>query len=172
MSNVRSPLCLLSTASGLAPCGQGRLLLSMKPYKISMRLWRQVGKRHSPLTVCSLWIPCRSYSDSCFLDSPLYPELADVQWYGQEKAKPGTLVWTSRPQSDRLNAILRSPHCLSFALPRHTVTLHQLWPSALFPPVSASPHNSKTWLRRHYGRFRSHCVSPGSLAYREPGTCP
>ncbi|EPQ15558.1 FERM domain-containing protein 4A [Myotis brandtii] len=33
-----------------------------------------------------------SYSDSCFLDSPLYPELADVQWYGQEKAKPGTLV--------------------------------------------------------------------------------
>ncbi|EPY89201.1 hypothetical protein CB1_000128016 [Camelus ferus] len=34
----------------------------------------------------------RSYSDSCFLDSSLYPELADVQWYGQEKAKPGTLV--------------------------------------------------------------------------------
>ncbi|XP_077025493.1 FERM domain-containing protein 4A isoform X9 [Tamandua tetradactyla] len=33
-----------------------------------------------------------NYSDSCFLDSPLYPELADVQWYGQEKAKPGTLV--------------------------------------------------------------------------------
>ncbi|XP_036043502.1 FERM domain-containing protein 4A isoform X6 [Onychomys torridus] len=33
-----------------------------------------------------------SYSDSCFLDSSLYPELADVQWYGQEKAKPGTLV--------------------------------------------------------------------------------
>ena len=36
--------------------------------------------------------PCRSYGDSCFLDSSLYPELADVQWYGQEKAKPGTLV--------------------------------------------------------------------------------
>lgn len=35
---------------------------------------------------------CRTYNDSCFLDSPLYPELADVQWYGQEKAKPGTLV--------------------------------------------------------------------------------
>lgn len=34
----------------------------------------------------------RSYNDSCFLDSSLYPELADVQWYGQEKAKPGTLV--------------------------------------------------------------------------------
>lgn len=34
----------------------------------------------------------RSYTDSCFLDPPLYPELADVQWYGQEKAKPGTLV--------------------------------------------------------------------------------
>ncbi|XP_049737912.1 FERM domain-containing protein 4A isoform X1 [Elephas maximus indicus] len=33
-----------------------------------------------------------SYSDSCFLDSSLYPELADIQWYGQEKAKPGTLV--------------------------------------------------------------------------------
>ncbi|XP_053262306.1 FERM domain-containing protein 4A isoform X8 [Podarcis raffonei] len=33
-----------------------------------------------------------SCSDSCYLDSPLYPELADVQWYGQEKAKPGTLV--------------------------------------------------------------------------------
>ncbi|XP_051007286.1 FERM domain-containing protein 4A [Acomys russatus] len=33
-----------------------------------------------------------TYSDSCFLDSPLYPELADVQWYGQEQAKPGTLV--------------------------------------------------------------------------------
>uniref|UniRef100_A0A8D0U332 FERM domain containing 4A n=1 Tax=Sus scrofa TaxID=9823 RepID=A0A8D0U332_PIG len=33
-----------------------------------------------------------SYGDSCFLDSALYPELADVQWYGQEKAKPGTLV--------------------------------------------------------------------------------
>ncbi|XP_024593776.1 LOW QUALITY PROTEIN: FERM domain-containing protein 4A [Neophocaena asiaeorientalis asiaeorientalis] len=33
-----------------------------------------------------------SYNDSCFLDPSLYPELADVQWYGQEKAKPGTLV--------------------------------------------------------------------------------
>ncbi|XP_033065190.1 FERM domain-containing protein 4A isoform X2 [Trachypithecus francoisi] len=33
-----------------------------------------------------------SYNDSCFLDSSLYPELADVQWYGQEKGKPGTLV--------------------------------------------------------------------------------
>ncbi|KAG3257395.1 FERM domain containing 4A, transcript variant X4 [Ictidomys tridecemlineatus] len=31
-------------------------------------------------------------NDSCFLDSSPYPELADVQWYGQEKAKPGTLV--------------------------------------------------------------------------------
>lgn len=55
-------------------------------------LVKAAGKRHSPLTICSPWIPCRSYSDSCFLDSPLYPELADVQWYGQEKAKPGTLV--------------------------------------------------------------------------------
>ncbi|XP_032736838.1 FERM domain-containing protein 4A isoform X2 [Lontra canadensis] len=33
-----------------------------------------------------------SCTDRCFLDSSLYPELADVQWYGQEKAKPGTLV--------------------------------------------------------------------------------
>ncbi|XP_064199172.1 FERM domain-containing protein 4A-like isoform X12 [Anguilla rostrata] len=33
-----------------------------------------------------------SYNDKCFLDSPLYSELADVQWYGREKAKPGTLV--------------------------------------------------------------------------------
>ncbi|KAM8804223.1 FERM domain-containing protein 4A isoform 1-T1 [Rhynchonycteris naso] len=32
------------------------------------------------------------YSDGCFLDASLYPELADVQWCGQEKAKPGTLV--------------------------------------------------------------------------------
>ncbi|KAG5830553.1 hypothetical protein ANANG_G00311930 [Anguilla anguilla] len=34
-----------------------------------------------------------SFSDCCFLDdSPLYSELADMQWYGREKAKPGTLV--------------------------------------------------------------------------------
>ncbi|KAM4746886.1 FERM domain-containing protein 4A isoform 1-T1 [Rhinophrynus dorsalis] len=33
-----------------------------------------------------------SYSDGFYLDSDLYQELADVQWYGQEKAKPGTLV--------------------------------------------------------------------------------
>uniref|UniRef100_A0AAQ5YUW2 FERM C-terminal PH-like domain-containing protein n=1 Tax=Amphiprion ocellaris TaxID=80972 RepID=A0AAQ5YUW2_AMPOC len=33
-----------------------------------------------------------SFSDSCFLSSPLCSELADVQWYGQDKAKPGTLV--------------------------------------------------------------------------------
>ncbi|KAJ8373933.1 hypothetical protein SKAU_G00045130 [Synaphobranchus kaupii] len=32
-----------------------------------------------------------SFNDSCFLDSPLYSELADMQWYGREKAKPGTL---------------------------------------------------------------------------------
>ncbi|KAK7823884.1 hypothetical protein U0070_020555, partial [Myodes glareolus] len=51
-----------------------------------------------------------SYSDSCFLDSSLYPELADVQWYGQEKAKPGTLV------------CLTQTHC----------HLHQLRPLALF----------------------------------------
>lgn len=37
-------------------------------------------------------VPRRSCTDSCFLDASLYPELADVQWYGQEKAKPGTLV--------------------------------------------------------------------------------
>uniref|UniRef100_A0AAQ4R7T4 FERM domain-containing protein n=1 Tax=Gasterosteus aculeatus aculeatus TaxID=481459 RepID=A0AAQ4R7T4_GASAC len=33
-----------------------------------------------------------SFSDSCFLSSPLCSELADVQWYGRDKAKPGTLV--------------------------------------------------------------------------------
>lgn len=33
----------------------------------------------------------RTY-DSYYLDSALYSELPDVQWYGQEKAKPGTLV--------------------------------------------------------------------------------
>ncbi|KAJ8269019.1 hypothetical protein COCON_G00116260 [Conger conger] len=33
-----------------------------------------------------------SYNDKCFLDSPLYSDLVDVQWYGREKAKPGTLV--------------------------------------------------------------------------------
>ncbi|KAG7217439.1 hypothetical protein INR49_021606, partial [Caranx melampygus] len=32
-----------------------------------------------------------SFSDSCFLSSPLCSELADVQWYGHDKAKPGTL---------------------------------------------------------------------------------
>lgn len=35
---------------------------------------------------------CRSYNNGCYLDSSLYPELADIQWCGQEKAKPGTLV--------------------------------------------------------------------------------
>ncbi|XP_031421056.1 FERM domain-containing protein 4A-like isoform X2 [Clupea harengus] len=33
-----------------------------------------------------------SLEDSCFLNSSLYSELVDVQWYGHEKAKPGTLV--------------------------------------------------------------------------------
>uniref|UniRef100_A0A8C9TJM0 FERM domain containing 4A n=1 Tax=Scleropages formosus TaxID=113540 RepID=A0A8C9TJM0_SCLFO len=33
-----------------------------------------------------------SFSDTCYLDSSLYSELSDVQWYGREKAKPGTLV--------------------------------------------------------------------------------
>ncbi|XP_064808866.1 FERM domain-containing protein 4A-like [Oncorhynchus masou masou] len=33
-----------------------------------------------------------SFNDSCFLSSPLCSELADVQWYGHDKAKPGTLV--------------------------------------------------------------------------------
>ncbi|XP_067915671.1 FERM domain-containing protein 4A isoform X4 [Heterodontus francisci] len=32
------------------------------------------------------------YQDTCYLDSPLYSELADVQWYGGDNAKPGTLV--------------------------------------------------------------------------------
>ena len=131
----------------------------------------QAGKCHSPLTTFSPWIPCRSYSDSCFLDSSLYPELADVQWCGQEKAKPGTLVWASG-----LNLTASMPFW------DHLTASHLPYPDALSPctsfdpqhfssPVSASPH-SKNWLRRHSGRFRSHCVSPGSLAYREPGTYP
>ncbi|XP_072290772.1 FERM domain-containing protein 4A isoform X6 [Eucyclogobius newberryi] len=33
-----------------------------------------------------------SFGDCCFLGSPLCSELADVQWYGRDKAKPGTLV--------------------------------------------------------------------------------
>ncbi|KAJ8261959.1 hypothetical protein GJAV_G00160450 [Gymnothorax javanicus] len=33
-----------------------------------------------------------SFNDRCLLDSPMYSELADIQWYGQRKAKPGTLV--------------------------------------------------------------------------------
>ena len=41
---------------------------------------------------CSLLLR-RSFSDSCFPSSPLCSELADVQWYGHDKAKPGTLVW-------------------------------------------------------------------------------
>ncbi|XP_078092095.1 FERM domain-containing protein 4A isoform X8 [Mustelus asterias] len=32
------------------------------------------------------------YQDTCYMDSPLYSELADVQWYGGDNAKPGTLV--------------------------------------------------------------------------------
>ncbi|XP_072327079.1 FERM domain-containing protein 4A isoform X11 [Scyliorhinus torazame] len=32
------------------------------------------------------------YQDTCYMDSPLYSELADVQWYGSDNAKPGTLV--------------------------------------------------------------------------------
>ncbi|XP_008310143.2 FERM domain-containing protein 4A isoform X5 [Cynoglossus semilaevis] len=38
------------------------------------------------------WQSSGPFSDSCFLNSPLYSELADVQWYGSDKAKPGTLV--------------------------------------------------------------------------------
>lgn len=44
-------------------------------------------------SLCCWCFPCRSFSDSCFLSSPLCSELADVQWYGHDKAKPGTLVW-------------------------------------------------------------------------------
>ncbi|XP_042191330.1 FERM domain-containing protein 4A isoform X1 [Callorhinchus milii] len=32
------------------------------------------------------------YQDTCYVDSPLYSELADVQWYTSDKATPGTLV--------------------------------------------------------------------------------
>ncbi|XP_049579829.1 FERM domain-containing protein 4A isoform X4 [Syngnathus scovelli] len=33
-----------------------------------------------------------SFTDSCFLGGPSCSELADVQWYRRDKAKPGTLV--------------------------------------------------------------------------------
>ncbi|XP_039617430.1 FERM domain-containing protein 4A isoform X4 [Polypterus senegalus] len=33
-----------------------------------------------------------SYNESCYMDSTRYSEIVDVQWYGREKAKPGTLV--------------------------------------------------------------------------------
>uniref|UniRef100_A0A673HKV8 FERM domain-containing protein 4A-like n=1 Tax=Sinocyclocheilus rhinocerous TaxID=307959 RepID=A0A673HKV8_9TELE len=52
-----------------------------------------------PITKCQdflhfpLLLICRSpFTDSCFLSSPLCSEIVDVQWYGHEKAKPGTLV--------------------------------------------------------------------------------
>ncbi|XP_048409933.1 FERM domain-containing protein 4A isoform X6 [Stegostoma tigrinum] len=32
------------------------------------------------------------YQDTCYMDSPLYSEMADIQWYGSDNAKPGTLV--------------------------------------------------------------------------------
>ncbi|XP_078275504.1 FERM domain-containing protein 4A [Rhinoraja longicauda] len=32
------------------------------------------------------------YQDSCFVDRPLYSDLADVQWYSNDSTKPGTLV--------------------------------------------------------------------------------
>uniref|UniRef100_A0A671KHI5 FERM domain-containing protein 4A-like n=1 Tax=Sinocyclocheilus anshuiensis TaxID=1608454 RepID=A0A671KHI5_9TELE len=38
------------------------------------------------------WQSGSPFSDSCFLSSPLCSEIVDVQWYGHEKAKPGTLV--------------------------------------------------------------------------------
>ncbi|XP_073709865.1 FERM domain-containing protein 4A isoform X7 [Misgurnus anguillicaudatus] len=38
------------------------------------------------------WQSGSPFNDSCFLSSPLCSEIADVQWYGREKAKPGTLV--------------------------------------------------------------------------------
>lgn len=60
----------------------------------------------------------RSYSESSFMDSPLYPEIVDVQWYGQEKVKPGTLVWTRDLKS--ITSMPFGDHCLSFALPRRS----------------------------------------------------
>ncbi|XP_042631520.1 FERM domain-containing protein 4A-like isoform X2 [Cyprinus carpio] len=38
------------------------------------------------------WQSGSPFTDSCFLSSPLCSEIVDVQWYGHEKAKPGTLV--------------------------------------------------------------------------------
>lgn len=72
----------------------------------------------APLSVILLVFSCRSFSDSCFLSSPLCSELADVQWYGQDKAKPGTLVWHF-PTAPKKTT---TPHC-PFLLPHHCPSL-------------------------------------------------
>lgn len=100
--------------------------------------------------------PCRSFSDSCFLSSPLCSELADVQWYGHDKAKPGTLVWdlpkwaqqsTIKP-SFRLSAVSDSPLTTDNlihkapqnpALSRAAGWKRALWRPALHPFHSDGP---------------------------------
>lgn len=75
---------------------------------------------------------CRTLSDSCFLSSPLCSELADVQWYGQDKAKPGTLVW-DLPMGPRRVPIALS-YCLSIVPHNYPSTTDNLILKALQKP--------------------------------------
>ncbi|KAK5902376.1 hypothetical protein CesoFtcFv8_007634 [Champsocephalus esox] len=78
--------------------GSGRLTPSRSQIGRSKALWDMVGgveSAHSPRAHQLHPLTARgsgSFSDSCFPSSPLCSELADVQWYGHDKAKPGTLV--------------------------------------------------------------------------------
>ena len=89
---------------------------------------------------------------------------------GRKKPSPGPLcepaglyLTASPPFWDHLTAShLPYPDALS--------PCTSFSPQHFFSPISATPHPQKTRLRRHSGRFRSHCVSPGSLAQPEkPG---
>lgn len=81
VETARPHLCGAGKGGSSVEGGSLRCILSIA--------YAVLASNSAPLSLS--WIR-RSYSDSCFLDSSLYPELADVQWYGQEKAKPGTLV--------------------------------------------------------------------------------
>lgn len=70
----------------------------------------------------------RSFSDSCFLSSPLCSEVADVQWYGHDKAKPGTLVWDLPlgPRKVPLTSPTASPSSHYFPLTTNNLILKAL----------------------------------------------
>lgn len=78
---------------------QQRTFFNKQPVKGANKLcrWLVYFAFWNEILLWSHLNPCvfsyRSFSDSCFLSSPLCSELADVQWYGHDKAKPGTLVW-------------------------------------------------------------------------------